>query len=110
MPTNDSRIDSRSITRYAKAAVVQLTETLAVECGPARIRVNAVSPGVTLTAAAQATLTDEARSPFLAVTPLRQLGRPEDIAGVVSFLSSPAASYVTGEVLRVDGGGQLWPA
>lgn len=88
----------------AKAALVQLTKSLAEECGPAGIRVNAVSPGVTLTPAAQATLTEPARDGLTAVTPLRQLGHPEDIARAVLFFASPMAHHITGQMLPVDGG------
>lgn len=88
----------------AKAGLIHLTKTLAAECGPSGIRVNAVSPGVTMTAAAQATLGEEARAPLVGVTPMGRLGRPEDIARAVLFFASPMAEHVTGQMLLVEGG------
>jgi NAD(P)-dependent dehydrogenase (short-subunit alcohol dehydrogenase family) len=87
----------------AKAGLIQLTQTLAVECGPASIRVNAVSPGVTLAPAAQAAL-GPANETWSTVTPLRRLGYPEDIARVVLFFASPLSEHVSGQVLAVEGG------
>jgi NAD(P)-dependent dehydrogenase (short-subunit alcohol dehydrogenase family) len=88
----------------AKAGLINLTQTLALECGPAGIRVNAVSPGVTLTSAAQDTMPAETRSGLAGASPLRRLGYPEDIARAVLFFASPIAEYVTGQMLLVDGG------
>jgi NAD(P)-dependent dehydrogenase (short-subunit alcohol dehydrogenase family) len=88
----------------AKAAVLQLTRTLAVECGPAGIRVNAVSPGVTLTPPARAALASETGDAYRAATPLRQLSLPEDIARAVLYFASPMSAGVTGQDLTVDGG------
>jgi 2-hydroxycyclohexanecarboxyl-CoA dehydrogenase len=87
----------------AKAGLIQLTQTLAVECGPAGIRVNAVSPGVTLPPAAQAGL-GAANEVWSAATPMGRLGQPEDIARVVLFFASPMSQHVTGQVLAVEGG------
>jgi 3-oxoacyl-[acyl-carrier protein] reductase len=87
-----------------KAALRSLTETLAVELGPRGIRVNAVAPGLIrtpMTARAQA---DERDAWIRSHTPLGRWGTPEDIADVVGFLASPAARFITGTMLVVDGG------
>jgi NAD(P)-dependent dehydrogenase (short-subunit alcohol dehydrogenase family) len=88
----------------AKSGLMNLTKTLAVEGGRAGIRVNAVSPGVTLTDAALSALSDDARAGLMRTTPLRKLGRPEDIASAILFFASPMAGHVTGQTLLVDGG------
>lgn len=88
----------------AKAALIQLTQTLAAEYGPSGIRVNAVSPGVTLTPSAARALAGETGDSYSAATPLRRLGRPEDIARAVLFFASPMSAQVTGQTLLVDGG------
>ena len=86
----------------SKAALIRLTEELAWQLGPA-IRVNAVAPGVVKTRFAQALYTadeDAASAPY----PMKRLGTPEDVARMVGFLVSDAASWMTGETVRVDGG------
>ncbi len=88
----------------AKAAVDHATRLLAAELSP-RIRVNAVAPGAILTEALEVVASDPAIKKALEDgTPLRRLGMPDDIAAAVCFLSSPAASYITGQILAVDGG------
>ena len=89
-----------------KRAVNSLTESAAITYGPEGIRVNAIAPGSTLT---EMIRTWEADSPGLfermkAHTPLRRLADPEEIAQAAAWLLSDRASYVTGTVLRVDGG------
>lgn len=88
----------------AKSGLVALTRVLAMELAPHAIRVNAVGPGLTLTPTVQATSSDAYNAAFLAQVPLARLGQPQDIADAVRFLVSPAASYITGQTLYVDGG------
>lgn len=87
----------------SKAAVISLTRSAAMEYGPHRIRVNAVSPGRVRTemmlASGIADMSEVARG-----LPLRRLGEPEEVAAAVVWLASAAASFVTGHVLAVDGG------
>ncbi|QEE61009.1 SDR family oxidoreductase [Salinibacterium sp. dk2585] len=97
---------SEGIAAYsaAKAGVVQLTNSLALEWGPHRIRANSIAPGSTETPMLDSILTDRMRHEFLTRTPLARLGNGEDIAMVVSFLLSEEARWVTGAVVPVDGG------
>ena len=89
----------------AKAAMINLTQTLALELAPRRIRVNAVSPGPVATEAFLEVLGVADRLDDLAATiPLGRLGTPDDIAAAVVFIASPAADWVTGQHLLVAGG------
>jgi 3-oxoacyl-[acyl-carrier protein] reductase len=86
----------------SKAGVVMLTKSLAQEFGTYGIRVNAVAPG--LIEVAKANVSTTYRDQFTTMVPSGRTGTPADIAGVVSFLVSPAADYVNGECIVVDGG------
>jgi 3-oxoacyl-[acyl-carrier protein] reductase len=89
----------------AKAGVVGLTYSLAGELGPEGITVNAVAPGLVLgTEFFGDRMTQERLERTVAQTPMGRAARPEDIASAVHFLASPAASFLTGEVLHVNGG------
>lgn len=89
----------------SKAAVGSLTKSLAVEWSSRGVRVNAIAPGVFRTALNQKLLdeTDRGRE-FLLRTPMRRFGNVEELAGAAVFLASDAASFVTGEIIAVDGG------
>jgi 3-oxoacyl-[acyl-carrier protein] reductase len=87
----------------AKAGVVGMTKSLARELGSRNITVNCVAPGFIDTDMTRA-LSDEQRSALLAQIPLGRLGEAADVAAAVAYLASPAASYVTGCVLHVNGG------
>jgi NAD(P)-dependent dehydrogenase (short-subunit alcohol dehydrogenase family) len=91
----------------SKAGVINVTKSLAAEWSP-KVRVNCIAPGLILTEGADYLApTDEAKAAIAAQIPVRRIGVPDEIASVVQFLSSPAASYVNGETIVVDGGGQL---
>jgi 3-oxoacyl-[acyl-carrier protein] reductase len=89
----------------AKAAIVQLTKGLAVSWAADGIRVNAVAPGLIESNMTGPMLAfEELMAPVVERTPMRRVGKPEDVAPVVLFLASAAARYVTGQTLPVDGG------
>ncbi len=97
-----------SIASYnaSKGAINQLTRVMALSLADRGVRVNAVAPGTIATELAQkAVLTsDEAKARIMSRTPMKRLGEPHEIADTVAYLLSDAASYVTGEVVVVDGG------
>ena len=89
----------------SKAAVNHLTRNIAHDLGPMGIRVNAIAPGAIRTAALASVLTPEIEATMLKHTPLKRLGEAEDIARAALFLCSPAASWISGQLLTVSGGG-----
>jgi NAD(P)-dependent dehydrogenase (short-subunit alcohol dehydrogenase family) len=89
----------------AKTGLVGLTRTMATNWGPRGVRANTVAAGLTRSRMTAGTFAEEAwTAPAVARTPLGRLGEPEDIAQAILFLSSPAASWITGQTLYVDGG------
>jgi NAD(P)-dependent dehydrogenase (short-subunit alcohol dehydrogenase family) len=93
----------------AKAGVMAMTRTLAVELGPHGIRVNALAPGATRTEGAGGALwgTPEAEKKLLAKIPIGRMGRPEEIAQAAAYLVSPYADYINGDTITMDGGAWL---
>jgi 3-oxoacyl-[acyl-carrier protein] reductase len=87
----------------SKAGLVGMARTLAAEWASRGIRCNVVMPGFIATPKVRA-MPDEVQAAFIASIPLKRFGATEELAGAVSFLLSPAAAYITGAVLRVDGG------
>ncbi|MGW1763063.1 SDR family NAD(P)-dependent oxidoreductase [Streptomyces sp. NPDC002073] len=91
----------------AKAAVVQLTKTLATEVGPLGIRVNAVAPGwirTPMTGRHSPEVQEQTEAAMIRMSPLRRVGEAADIAQTVLFLASDASSFMTGQILRPNGG------
>lgn len=88
----------------SKAAVAGLTRALAVEWAPHGVRVNAIAPGVFRTDLNRALLESARGQEFLVRTPMRRFGRTEELVGAAIFLASDAASFVTGQLIVVDGG------
>jgi NAD(P)-dependent dehydrogenase (short-subunit alcohol dehydrogenase family) len=97
-----------SIASYnaSKGAINQLTRVMALSLADQGVRVNAVAPGTIATELAKAAVltSDEAKARIMSRTPMKRLGEPCEIADVVAFLLSDAASYITGEIVVVDGG------
>ena len=101
------RLTARGMLTYGtvKAAFTQLTRLLAVELAPG-VRVNGIAPGVVATDALNAALTDEVRAQIVAATPLHRLATIADVASTARWLASPAASYITGKIIELDGGAE----
>lgn len=87
----------------SKGAIISATKTMAQELGPRGIRVNAIAPGVIQTAMT-AGLPQEARSRLLTRSNLNRVGLPAEVANVIMYLASDMSSFVTGQVIRIDGG------
>ncbi len=87
----------------SKAGLIGLTKAVAKELSSRNIRVNAVTPGF-ITTDMTAALNDELKTKMADAIPLGRIGNPEEVAKAVAFLASDAASYITGEVLKVNGG------
>lgn len=98
---------NQRMTSYgsSKAAVNHLTRNMAFDLGPKKIRVNAIAPGAIKTDALATVLTPEIEKAMLKHTPLGRLGEPADIANAALFFCSPAAEWISGQVLTVSGGG-----
>jgi len=89
----------------SKAAVNHLTRNIAFDLGPKGIRVNGIAPGAIKTGALATVLTPEIEKAMMQHTPLGRLGKPDDIAYAALFLCSRAASWISGQILTVSGGG-----
>lgn len=89
----------------AKAGIMNFTRTLALDLAPYNIRVNAMAPGYIMTEGTTKLYTEpKFHAMVLNIVPMKRFGAPEEVAGVAVFLASPAASYVTGHTIVVDGG------
>ena len=87
----------------SKAGMIGLAKTIAQELGPRGVRANAIAPGFIITAMTDA-LSDEIKEEWAKKIPLRRGGTPEDVANIATFLASDLSSYVSGQVIQVDGG------
>jgi 7-alpha-hydroxysteroid dehydrogenase len=98
---------SPNMSAYAasKAAMNHMTANLAMDFGGDKVRVNAIGPGATKTAALASVLTPEIESKMLAHTPIKRLGEVNDIAGAVLYFAAPISEWVSGQVIFVNGGG-----
>lgn len=95
----------QGIYGMTKAAVISMTQTLAVEWGPSKIRVNAIAPGFIETRfSAALTGNDEIKNSIVGRTPLGRIGAPDDLTGLALFLASDDAGFVTGATYTADGG------
>ena len=89
----------------SKAATNHLIRNIAFDLGPKNIRINGIAPGATRTDALNSVLTDEIEKTMLSHTPIHRIGEPQDMANAALFLCSPAASWISGQILTVSGGG-----
>ena len=94
-------------TAAARAGVIYLSKTLAVEWAPLKIRINNVAPGVTATEGMNV-YPEEARAEFGRANPMMRLGDAQDVADACCYLAGPSGKFITGEVLAIDGGFQMW--
>jgi NAD(P)-dependent dehydrogenase (short-subunit alcohol dehydrogenase family) len=103
-PVAERGYPNTAVYSLVKGAIVTLTKTLAAELGPKKVRVNAVAPGSVPTPGALGLNSEEEYARRTRTIPLRRLGSADDSAQAVAFLLSPAASFINGEILHVDGG------
>jgi 3-oxoacyl-[acyl-carrier protein] reductase len=98
-----------TLAAYAatKGAVDTLVKHFASALGPRNVRVNAVAPGIVATDMSNLTKTDAGREFTLGIQALKRLAQPDDIGGVIAFLASDDARWITGDTIRVDGGSKL---
>lgn len=98
---------NKRMAAYAssKAATSHLVRNIAFDLGDKGIRVNGIAPGATRTAALESVLTPEIEARMLSHTPIHRLGEPQDMANAALFLCSPAAAWISGQILTVSGGG-----
>jgi 3-oxoacyl-[acyl-carrier protein] reductase len=96
--------EGRTAYASAKAAMITSTKVLAKELAPYNIRVNAVAPGLTQTEMMESSTPEDALKETLNRICMKRVGQPEEIANSVLFLASDLSSYMTSQVLRVDGG------
>jgi len=101
----DNRNQRMASYGSSKAAANHLIRNIAFDLGPRGIRVNGIAPGATLTDALKSVLTEDIERRMLAHTPIPRLGTPQDMANAALFLCSPAASWISGQILTVSGGG-----
>ena len=100
-----NHIRTGSIYGTTKAAMIQLAKNLAVEWAPHKIRVNAIAPWYIRTPLVKNVLSDQKYyDDILARTPMKRIGEPNEVASLAAFLCMPAASYITGQCIAVDGG------
>lgn len=90
----------------SKAATNHLIRNIAFDLGPKSIRINGIAPGATRTDALESVLNDDIEKAMLAHTPIHRLGEPQDMANAALFLCAPAASWISGQIMTVSGGGQ----
>jgi NAD(P)-dependent dehydrogenase (short-subunit alcohol dehydrogenase family) len=96
---------AQGVYGMTKAAVISMTQTLAAELGPARIRINAIAPGLVETKLAAALVTNpELSKVFTDRAPLHRMGKPDEIAPLALFLASDDSSFITGQTFAADGG------
>jgi NAD(P)-dependent dehydrogenase (short-subunit alcohol dehydrogenase family) len=93
----------------AKLGLNGITQSLARELGPMKIRVNAIAPGPTDTEATRSVVPEPFIENLVSTMPLARLGQPQDIVGMCVFLLSDEARWITGQIINVDGGQQMRP-